>query len=144
MKNGYKLPFRRLQKLSSSTVLSGLKKYFDKFGDRAPNRFETYLIITARRVVYRQYVDEFTRSNRKFVQESVFTNIWNAVFPRYIDRPWCDIPGNTAIVNNHSALYNTFRLFAYVNMLCMQGNVIPAMRLTKCVELPIVPKLRSS
>ena len=69
------------------------KKYFDKFGDRAPNRFETYLIITARRVVYHQYIDEFTRSSRPFVKESVFTNIWNAVFPRYIDRPWCDIPG---------------------------------------------------
>lgn len=117
------------------------KKYFDKFGDRAPNRFETYLIITARRVVYHQYVDEFTRSHRQFVQESVFTNIWNAVFPRYIDRPWCDIPGNTAIVNKQ---FNYSVLIPYVNMLCMQGNVIPAMRLTKCVELQFAPKLRSS
>jgi hypothetical protein len=80
------------------------QKYFDKFGDRAPNRFETYLIITARRVVYQQYVDEFTRCNRQVVQESVFTNIWNAVFPRYIDRPWCDIPGNNTIIYKSSSL----------------------------------------
>jgi hypothetical protein len=69
------------------------KKYFDKFGDRAPNRFETYLIITARRSVYQQYVEECIRSKRKYVQESVFTNTWNSIFPRYINRPWCDIPG---------------------------------------------------
>ena len=69
------------------------KKYFDKFGDRAPNRFETYLIITARRNVYQQYVEDCKRSSRKPVLESVFSNLWNTIFPRYMNRPWCDIPG---------------------------------------------------
>jgi len=69
------------------------QKYFATFGDCAPNRFETYLIITARRNVYNQYVEEFKKHNRPIVQESVFSNLWNTIFPRYINRPWCDIPG---------------------------------------------------
>lgn len=67
--------------------------YFAKYGDNAPNRFETYLIITARKNVYQNYVEEFKRCNRVFVGESTFSTIWNAIFPRFINRPWCDIPG---------------------------------------------------
>mmetsp|Transcript_3798 Transcript_3798/g.5359 ORF Transcript_3798/g.5359 Transcript_3798/m.5359 type:complete len:878 (-) Transcript_3798:1152-3785(-) len=67
--------------------------YFNKFGDRAPNRYETYLLITAKRNVYHQYVEQFNRQCRAIVTESVFSNLWNTIFPRYINRPWCDIPG---------------------------------------------------
>jgi len=58
-----------------------------------PNKFETYLIITARKNVYQQYLDEFKSQNRTVVKESVFCNLWNTVFPRFKNRPWCDIPG---------------------------------------------------
>lgn len=70
-----------------------LQDHFSKFGDRAPNRYETYLIITARRNIYKDYVAEFKRRNQPYVQESVFSNLWVTIFPRYINRPWCDIPG---------------------------------------------------
>ena len=67
--------------------------YFQKFGDCAPNRYETFLIITARKVVYEQYSEQMSRQKRVPVQESVFSNLWTTIFPRFINRPWCDIPG---------------------------------------------------
>ena len=70
-----------------------MQDYFRKFGDCAPNRYETFLIITARKVVYNQYKQQMIRQNRAPVQESVFSNLWVTVFPRYMNRPWCDIPG---------------------------------------------------
>ena len=73
--------------------ITWLQDHFSKFGDRAPNRYETYLIITARRNVYKDYVAEFKRRQQPYVQESVFSNLWKTIFPRYINRPWCDIPG---------------------------------------------------
>lgn len=70
-----------------------LQRYFVKFGDRAPNRLETDLLIMAKRNVYDQYCREMTKLNQKCISKSVFITLWNSVFPRYINRPWCDIPG---------------------------------------------------
>ena len=79
-----------------------LQDHFSKFGDRAPNRYETYLIITARRNVYKDYVAEFKQRKQPYVQESVFSNLWVTIFPRYINRPWCDIPGTFATYDQHT------------------------------------------
>jgi hypothetical protein len=70
-----------------------LREHFEKFGDQAPNRDETYLIITAKRNIYNQYVEECKQKNLQFVQESVFSNIWSTIFPHSVNRNWCDIPG---------------------------------------------------
>ena len=72
--------------------------YFQKFGDCAPNRYETFLIITARKVVYEQYSEQMSRQNRVPVQESVFSNLWTTIFPLFINRPWCDIPGSISSI----------------------------------------------
>ena len=72
--------------------------YFQKFGDCAPNRYEAFLIITARKVVYEQYSEQMSRQNRVPVQESVFSNLWTTIFPRFINRPWCDIPGSISSI----------------------------------------------
>ena len=86
MRNGYKL-LSSTASLDFRTISASLET------DQSPNRYETYLIITARRNVYKDYVAEFKRRQQPYVQESVFSNLWVTIFPRYINRPWCDIPG---------------------------------------------------
>lgn len=70
-----------------------LERYFNMFGDRAPNREETFLMIMAKSEVYNQYRNEMFRIDQKPVDEAIFVSIWNNLFPRYVNRPWCDIPG---------------------------------------------------
>lgn len=69
------------------------QRYFAKFGDKAPNRKETDLIIMAKKNVFQQYCAEMQRINEKAIGLSTFITIWNTVFPRFINRPWCDVPG---------------------------------------------------
>lgn len=69
------------------------ERYFAKFGDKAPNRKETDLLIMAKKNVYDQYCREMKGIGEKSVVLSVFITVWNSLFPRYINRPWCDIPG---------------------------------------------------
>lgn len=74
-------------------VVLWLNRYFEKFGDSAPNRNETYLIITAKLDVYYQYKSEMHKIGMKTTDKSTFISVWNALYPRFINRPWCDIPG---------------------------------------------------
>jgi hypothetical protein len=71
------------------------ERYFVKFGDKAANHDETNLIIMAKRNVYQKYTKEMSKINETVVTISTFTNIWNTIFPRYTNRPWCDVPGKT-------------------------------------------------
>ena len=72
-----------------------LEDYFEKFGDKAPNREETHLLIMQKSDVYEQYTRVFKNSvpPRPVVSYSRFIAIWSTIFPRCINRPWCDIPG---------------------------------------------------
>ena len=76
-----------------------LEEYFLKYGDSAPNRDETHLLIMHKSDIYKRYVHELETSfpPRKFVSYSRFIALWNVLFPKYINRPWCDIPGKCDI-----------------------------------------------
>lgn len=72
-----------------------LQSYFDKFGSPAPNREEIHIRVMQKYSIYEMYKAEFERVNppRSFIEYTDFIMLWNAIFPRYVSRPWCDIPG---------------------------------------------------
>lgn len=71
-----------------------INRYFEKFGDSAPNRNETYLIITVKLNVYYQYKSETDKIGMKTTDESTFISIWNALYPRFINSPGLISPEN--------------------------------------------------
>lgn len=83
--------------LSQEHLVIWFQRYFEKFGDKAPNRKETDLIIMAKKNIYQQYSKETIGLGEKPVSESTFLSVWNTVFPRCINRPWCDVPGKCDI-----------------------------------------------
>jgi hypothetical protein len=51
-------------------------------------------MIMAKKNVFQQYEKEIKNINRTPVSLSTFITTWNAIFPRCVNRPWCDIPGS--------------------------------------------------
>lgn len=76
-----------------------LEKYFENFGDSAPDREEVHLLINMKTDVYLQYKSDKEKLNEPSVQPTRFNEIWNNLFPQYINRPWCDICGMCMIFN---------------------------------------------
>jgi hypothetical protein len=72
-----------------------LEEYFDTYGDQAPNKNETHLLIMQKKCLYQSYNHQFQNSSppRAVVTESKFIELWNVLFPTCINRSWCDIPG---------------------------------------------------
>jgi hypothetical protein len=70
-----------------------LKRYFDKFGDSLPNRQEVTLLVMAMKDVYKQYSNETHNVHLNPIDYCTFVALWNTLYPRYVNRPWCDIPG---------------------------------------------------
>lgn len=78
---------------AQQNLIVWFERYFAKFGDKAPNRKETELQIMAKTNVYEQYCREMRSIKADVVSISVFDTIWITLFPRCVNRPWCDIPG---------------------------------------------------
>jgi hypothetical protein len=72
-----------------------LGEYFRKYGDCAPNRDEVHLLIMQKKELYDQYVNEFKAAKRSedIIGYTRFIELWNVLYPRAINRPWCSIPG---------------------------------------------------
>ena len=71
-----------------------LKKYFNIFGDEAPNRQETYLSLCEKQDVYEIYVEEFQKyPDLAVVTYPRFLEIWNVLFPRVVIRKYCEVLG---------------------------------------------------
>ena len=84
---------------SQQFAVNWMENYFDTYGDKAPNRDEIHLLIMQKADVYKLYAHEFQNSSppRKVISYSRFLGLWNALFPKCINRPWCDIPGKCDI-----------------------------------------------
>ena len=59
------------------------------------------------------------RQNRVPVQESVFSNLWVTIFPRFINRPWCDIPGIMYYVTYFCVRYYGNKGYLLLVLLCV-------------------------
>lgn len=68
-----------------------LEEYFETYGDFSPNKDEIKLAITRKKEIYELYRKNM--QSRPAVSPQKFYTIWNALFPRCVSRPWCDIPG---------------------------------------------------
>ena len=74
-----------------------LENYFDVFADKSPDSEEVQLAIVYKKDVYRAYKADMEKSGIKFIQEPLFIDLWNALFPHYLVRPWLDVPGKCEI-----------------------------------------------
>ena len=70
-----------------------LERYFATYGDIAPNKDEIKLAICRKKEIFDVYVKDMETGRRSTVEQHTFYEIWNALFPRAVSRPWCDIPG---------------------------------------------------
>lgn len=51
----------------------------------------------AKKNVYQQYCTEMRKLKLEPVGMTTFISIWNTIFARFINRPWCDVPGKCDI-----------------------------------------------
>jgi hypothetical protein len=70
-----------------------LHNYFIGFGDVAPNKDEVMLAINSKAESYEAYKKEFKVTDQTVLDYTTFIDIWNGLFPNYIQRPWVSIPG---------------------------------------------------
>jgi hypothetical protein len=70
-----------------------LEEYFKIYGDFSPNKDEVKLAVSRKKEIYDNYVSCKRQLDQSVVDAQKFYKIWNALFPRCVSRPWCDIPG---------------------------------------------------
>ena len=72
-----------------------LERYFETYGDVAPNGDEVRLLIMQKLDAYKKYCHEFTSLTlkRPIVDYSTFNSLWKTLFPKCVRRPWCSVPG---------------------------------------------------
>mmetsp|Transcript_23825 Transcript_23825/g.44243 ORF Transcript_23825/g.44243 Transcript_23825/m.44243 type:complete len:636 (+) Transcript_23825:356-2263(+) len=68
-----------------------LERYFKHYGDFAPNKDEVKLAISRKKEIYDMYIADM--ADRETINQQQFYAVWNALFPRCVSRPWCDVPG---------------------------------------------------
>jgi len=70
-----------------------IENYFDIFADKSPDSEEVQLSICYKKDVYAAYKIETEEAMEAPVQETLFRELWNCLFPHYLIRPWLDVPG---------------------------------------------------
>lgn len=88
---------------------SWLESYFANYGDPAPNRDEIHLLVMNKSDLYRQYTEEMKRLDpgQARIDRARFLQLWAVLFPRCINRPWCDIPGKCDVCYDIDRLKRT-------------------------------------
>ena len=81
-----------------------LNKYFETYGDYAPNRSEIRLLQKQRKSIYQKYKLEQKKLLLTFVSRYLFGRMWKTLFPRSVERPWCSIPGKCSTCANIDTL----------------------------------------
>jgi hypothetical protein len=81
----------------SSTILREtalwLRDNFNLTADYKPNKSEGALLAIAKKSLYEKYVNEFKSLQKRTCSLPQFYGLWNGLFPEFVNRPWCDIPG---------------------------------------------------
>lgn len=70
-----------------------LGDHFSLYGDQAPNRDETHLVIMHKKDIYEKYVNDMKKTQQDYSSLSTFIELWNSLYPTCLSRPWVDIPG---------------------------------------------------
>lgn len=74
-----------------------IESYFEKFADKSPDSEEVQLAITYKKDVYKEYKAARVLANQEPIGHSLFNELWNALFPHYLVRPWLDVPGKCEV-----------------------------------------------
>jgi hypothetical protein len=74
-----------------------LDEYFTTYGDFIPNSDNEIRMAQIRASdMHAKYVKECEVLGNPFVNKSLFSSIWNSLFPNCSSRPWCGIMGKCA------------------------------------------------
>ena len=70
-----------------------LEDTFLTYGDSAPNRNAVFLAATFKRDIWQLYTNEMKAIGQTPVNEKKFSEIWLAVYPSYLVRPYANVVG---------------------------------------------------
>ena len=75
--------------------VSWMKRYFSVYADQAPNQDISYLALVEKKEIFENYLEEFQHYKDVVttVDESTFLTLWLTVFPRVVQRAFCDVMG---------------------------------------------------
>jgi len=74
-------------------TIAWLDKYFDSYGDSCPDKLLTHVLLNLKSEVYSRYKAERNQLNLEVVGDRRFYELWDVLFPYFVKRPWCNIPG---------------------------------------------------
>jgi len=83
-----------------------LEDRFLKYGDHSPNSSNHFLSETFKVDVFRMYEVEQLHYGLPVMDSSNFNSLWNALYPKYLVRPWLNVPGKFFFNYN---LFNFFK-----------------------------------
>lgn len=70
-----------------------LEDHFNAYGDHAPDSLETRMSVPTKSDLWKEYRKEQIGNKLSFVGNSRFNELWNAIYPYYLLRPWINVPG---------------------------------------------------
>jgi hypothetical protein len=70
-----------------------LERHFAKYGDCSPDSNMVRLMVLAKRTLWVEYKKDMDAISQEIVTEARFSELWAVLFPRYMNRTWCNIPG---------------------------------------------------
>lgn len=85
-----------IQPTATSQVfaMKWIDHYWDAFADFTPNEYQAHISMPTKLDVWQEYVNDMKKiSSTPTVSNERFNELWNALFPQYLMRPWINIPG---------------------------------------------------
>lgn len=83
-------PFAETQRV----CIRWLLRYFELYGDDSPNKDEVMVQVMLKNQVHEHYKRQMVAQHREYVGLERFYELWNVIFPKHRQRPYCDIPGS--------------------------------------------------
>ena len=74
-------------------TIAWLDQYFYEYGDSCPDKKLTHLLLNLKSEVYSRYKAERNKLNLDILNDRRFYELWEVLFPYFVKRPWCNIPG---------------------------------------------------
>jgi hypothetical protein len=75
------------------TCVLWLHDYFVNYGDQSPNSEEIHISVSKKADLFEVYKADQGTFNLPHVQISKFRELWNALYPHHLTRPWINVPG---------------------------------------------------
>ena len=84
-----------IQPTATSQVfaMKWIDHYWDVFADFTPNEYQAHIAMPTKLDVWQECIHDMKKiSSTPTVSRERFNELWNALFPQYLIRPWINIP----------------------------------------------------